>query len=171
MGNLGSVYYLEERYLEAADILKKAAELEPKSYLPRANLAAALDRTASTKAEAKVAYQKAIELAKPLLEATPNDERIIGNVASYHAVLGNREQATALIRRALALQPDSPGVAQRAIAVYEFLKDRELALEWAAKALKNGYPLETLKSDPELAGLVADPRFKKLEEREKERRK
>ncbi len=171
MGNLGTVYYLEKSYVEAAEILKKAADLEPKSYLPRANLAAALDRTPATKAEAMVAYRKAIEVAEPLLEATPNDERILGNVASYHAVLGNREQATALIRRAVALQPESPVVAQRAIAVYEFLKDRELALQWAAKALKNGYPLETLKSDPELAGLVADPRFQNLEAIEKEKRK
>lgn len=171
IGNLGSVYYLEGRYAEAAPVLRKAADLEPKSYLPRANLAAALDRTTKTKAEAVAEYRKAIELGEPLLETTPNDERLLGNLASYHAVLGHRERAIAMIRRAIALQPENPNVAQRAIAVYEFLKDREQALVWTSRALKNGYPLESLQSDPELAGLVADPRFQKLEVNEKERRK
>ncbi len=171
MGNLGNVYYQEGKYVEAAGILRKVAEMEPKNYLARANLAAALDRMADTKAEALAQYRKAIQLGEPLLEATPNDERLIGNLASYQAVLGNRERATALIRRAVALQPENPNVAQRAVAVYEFLKDRDQALSWVSRALKNGYPLESLKSDPELADLVADPRFKKLEVNEKEKRK
>ncbi len=171
IGNLGSVYYLEGKYVEAAPVLRKAADLEPKNYLPRANLAAALDRTATTKAEAMTEYRRAIEVAEPLLAATPNDERLLGNLASYHAVLGNREKATSMIRRAIALEPENPNVAQRAIVVYEFLKDRKQALVWASRALENGYPLESLKSDPELADLVADPRFQKLEGNEKEKRK
>ncbi|MEO5952500.1 MAG: hypothetical protein ABIQ44_08570, partial [Chloroflexia bacterium] len=134
-----------------------------------ANLAAAQDRVPSKKAEALKSYRKAIELAEPMLAATPTDTRLLGNVASYHAVLGNRDLALSMIRKAIALKPDSPDVANRGIAVHEFLKDREGALKWAALAVKNGYPLETLKSDPELAGLRADPRFTKLESSEKEK--
>jgi len=46
-----------------------------------------------------------------------------------------------------------------------------LALEWAARAVKNGYSFETLKNDPELAGLVKDPRFKKVEKANQEKQK
>lgn len=170
LGNLGATYYLQAKYDEAAATLQKVVEMDPKSYLMRANLAAALDRIPEKKTDALDNYRKSIELAAPLLAATPNDHRLLANVASYHAVVGNRDQALSLIRKAIALRPDSPDVANRAVAVYEFLKDREGALKWAANAVKNGYPLETLKSDPELAGLRADPRFNKIESSEKERK-
>lgn len=169
-GNLASIYYYEGKYEAAAETYQKVVDMDPKGYLSRANLAAALDRIPSQKAKALEAYEKAIELAKPVLEATPNDHRVIGNVASYHAVLGHREQALALIRRAIALRPDSPDVANRAVTVYEFLKDRESALKWAVTAVENGYPFESLKNDPELAGLGADPRFSKVEAKSKEKK-
>jgi eukaryotic-like serine/threonine-protein kinase len=168
LGNLGTAYYLEGNYEKAVELFQKASEADGKSYLLWANFGAALDRLPKRKPEAIEAYKKAIALAEPLLTATPNDQRIMANLASYYALLGNRERAQSLIRRAIALQPDSPDVANRAVAVYEFLKERDLALQWAQKALENGYSFETLNTDPELADLRADPRFKKLEGRRKE---
>ena len=166
LGNLGTAYYLEGNYEKAVELFQKASEADGKSYLLWANYGAALDRLPKRKPEAIEAYKKAIALAEPLLTATPNDQRIMANLASYYALLGNRERAQSLIRRAIALQPDSPDVANRAVAVYEFLKERDLALQWAQKALENGYSFETLNTDPELADLRADPRFKKLEGRQ-----
>ncbi len=171
LGNLGSTYYMRGEYAKAAEAFGRALEIDSKGYLSRANYAAALDRLPDKKKEAAVEYEKAIAAAVPLIKATPNDYRLLGNVASYHAVLGHKEQALALIRQAIALEPQSPDVANRATAVYEFLKDRERALEWAQKALDNGYPFETLKNDPELAGLAADPRFKKLEVKDRGKEK
>ncbi|MBM3762625.1 MAG: tetratricopeptide repeat protein [Acidobacteria bacterium] len=171
LGNLGSTLYYRGEYAKAADAYRRATEMDERGYLSRANYAAALDRLPDQKKESALQYQKAIELAEPLLKATPDDYRLLGNVASYHAVLGHQEQALSLMRRAIALQPQSPDVANRAIAVYEFLKQRDLALEWAARAVKNGYSFETLKNDPELAGLVKDPRFKKVEKANQEKQK
>jgi len=170
LGNLATIHYLRGRYDKAAEVLKQAVLLEPKSYILHANLAAALDRIPASRAEALEVYRKAIVLAEPVLKSTPNDPRLLGNLASYEALLGNREKALGLIRRAIALRPDSPDVANRAVAVYEFLKERNEAMKWAAKAIQNGYSFETLKNDPELAGLRTDPRFKKLEELEKEKK-
>lgn len=169
LGNVGAAYYMLGRYDEAAATLAKVVEMDERSYVMRANLAAALDRLPGRKQDAIASYRKAIELAQPLLKATPNDYRLLGNLASYHAIAGDRAEALALIRRALALKPESPDVANRAVAVFEFLKDRETALHWAAKALENGYPMESLRSDPELAGLRADPRFHRLEVTAKEK--
>ncbi len=170
-GNLAGVLYMEGNFAQAAVNFEQAANLEPNNYLHWANLAATLDRLPETKARAAVEYRKAIELAEPRLAATPNDVRLMANLAAYQAYLGDREQAVAKIRKAAALEPENADVANRAVEVYEFLKERELALEWAAKAIKTGYPIESLIENPELAGLVSDPRFKKLEVQQKERRK
>lgn len=169
LGNLGTAYYQLKDYEAAARTLKQAIELDPKSYQLRANYAAALDRNPAQRGEAGDAYRAAIALAQPWLKATPNDFRLLANVASFYAYVGDRENAVALIRKADALRPDSGDVALRGIAVYEFLKDRPRALEWAAVAMKRGQSKAAIQDDPELADLVADPRFKKLEVPSKER--
>jgi serine/threonine-protein kinase len=169
LGNLGTAYYQLKDYDAAARTLKQAVELDPKSYQLRANYAAALDRNPARHGEAGDAYRAAIALAQPWLKATPNDFRLLGNVATFYAYVGDRENAVALIRKADALRPDSIDVALRAIAVYEYLKDRPHALEWAAEAMKRGQSKAAIQDDPELADLVADPRFKKLEVPSKER--
>ena len=42
---------------------------------------------------------------------------------------------------------------------YEYLGDRDLALQWIESALEHGYPLAELERDQSLDSLKADARF------------
>ena len=169
IGNLAAVFYMEEQYGKAAETFEKALALDPQNYLLWANFAAALDRNAADRARVRGAYLKAIELADALASKTPNDEKLLSDLASYQAFVGNREQAIARIRRATLISPENSSVANRAVEVYELLKDRDEALKWVGKALQLGYSLESLKTNPELAGLCADLRFKDIARKSKEK--
>ena len=169
IGNLAAVFYMEEQYGKAAETFEKALQLDSQNYLLWANFAAALDRNAADRARVRGAYLKAIELADALAAKTPNNEKLLSDLASYQAFVGNREQAIARIRRATLISPENSSVANRAVEVYELLKDRDEALKWVGKALQLGYSLESLNTNPELAGLCADPRFKDIARKSKEK--
>ncbi len=169
IGNLAAVFYLEEQYGKAAETFEKAIQIDGQNYLLWANFAAALDRNAVDRSRAKGAYLKAIELAGTLAEKTPNNEKLLSDLASYQAFVGNREEAIKRIRRATLISPENSNVANRAVEVYELLKERDEALKWAGKALQLGYSLESLNTNPELAGLCADPRFKDIARKFKEK--
>jgi tetratricopeptide (TPR) repeat protein len=165
--NLGAVYHLQGQHERAAEMYRRSLKLAPSSYLAWANLAAALDAQPGKKAEAREAYQKAIELGGATLQRTPKDAVLMANLASYQAALGNRAAAVPGIRRALALAPDSPDVARRAAETYELLKQRDEALHWVEQALRLGYALSQIQANPDLAELRRDPRYAKLESQAK----
>ena len=70
------------------------------------------------------------------------------------------EKALARVRTALALAPDDPNVLSNAGEAYEFLGDREQALQYIEKSIAKGYALDDIRNTPGLQALVADPRFK-----------
>jgi hypothetical protein len=43
---------------------------------------------------------------------------------------------------------------------YEALGERARAVAWINRALAKGYRLEDLQSDPDMKGILGDPRFK-----------
>ena len=72
---------------------------------------------------------------------------------------GHKDEAPALLTRALALAPTSAEVQFRAGLAYELLGDRKRALAAIAAALRLGYPARYVEAEPDLVALRRDPGY------------
>jgi tetratricopeptide (TPR) repeat protein len=168
---LGSLLLLEGKYDDAAAMDKKSIELNPKSYAAWGNLGAAYQWSGTNHDQAVQAFRKAIELAEEERTKDRNNAELLTALADNYASIGNAEQSTILIRKALALAPENPTVNYRAGNAYEILGDRAKAIQLIAKALAQGYQAYEFQRNPELAKLRADPGFIQALHAEKERKK
>ena len=73
---------------------------------------------------------------------------------------GEREKAKALLEQAAAMAPADTSILRRVAEAYEALGDRASAVEWINRAVAKGYPLDDLRKDPDMQGILGDPRFK-----------
>jgi Flp pilus assembly protein TadD len=157
--NLGIVLEQEGSNQEAADLYLRAAQLNPANYLTWANLASVYDRIPGNHGKALESYQKAIDIAEEDRKKSPEDAALLSRLGSYYATINNAEKSLPLLKQAASLDPDNPQVLYRAGEGYELLHQRDEALKWIGKALEKGYSPEALRRNPEMAALVADPRF------------
>jgi serine/threonine protein kinase/Flp pilus assembly protein TadD len=162
LSNLGAVLQLEGEYAKAADIFRRALESNPSNYVAAGNLASALVWTPGREADARVAYRNAIELAERYRKDRPNDAKVIADLGSFYACIGESAKSLPLLRQALALDPKGQRILYRVSEGYELLHRRDDALRYLAQAIEAGYPMEYIKRDPEFAALRADPRFSSL---------
>jgi serine/threonine protein kinase/tetratricopeptide (TPR) repeat protein len=158
MSNLGLVLQQEGNYAGAAELYQKSVELNPTYYLAHANLASAQDRMGE-KTKARESYLKAILLAEEIRQNNPKDATILSMLGSYYATVQMPDKSLPLLRQAVALAPEDPQVLFHTAEGYELMHNRDEALRWIGRALSQKYSMEALKRDPEMAGLIADPRF------------
>ncbi len=158
LSSLGNLLYQKGNYAGAAELFRKSVELNGTNYLAWANLASAYDRVGE-KDKAHDAYLKAIALGEKLLDTSTKNADLLSRLGSYYATVNMPDKSIPLLRQATALAPDNPTVLWRAAEGYELLHNRDEALRWIARALQQKYPLEDVKRAPDMAGLIADPRF------------
>lgn len=157
--NLGSLYFDEKRYSEAASTLEKALQLNAENYLVW-NWLTNCYKWLGQKEKAAATLEKAHALATREAELKPRDSLAQATLASLCAEKKLREKALGHLQTSLILAPDDPDVLEDAAVTYEFLGDRPHALEFAAKALQKGYALERMKNDPDMRGVLSDPNFR-----------
>ena len=162
--NLGTLYYRDGRYVDAARMYEWAVEFDEalSDYTVWGNLAQAYARVVEERHKADQMYQKAIEMAEGARRENPSDPIVLAFLAGYYADVGNGAQSRLRIESALKMAPKNSEVMFRAGHAYEKLGDREKSLVWIGKAIDNGYPVEEITHDPELEELGEDPRFKLL---------
>ncbi len=158
--NLGSAYMYLGKWDEAADAMKRAAELSPDRDVLWRNLGDAYDQIPSRLADARKAYQKALEIATQELKVNPKAPDVLSGIALYHAHLGQKEDAEVFIARALQLAPNNSDSLFTSALVYEIIGNREKALGALQQAAKAGYSLVEIDKEPELRALHGDPRYK-----------
>ena len=163
--NLSTVYYMEERYAEAAEMCEKALELNDTSYKTWATLGNAYYWAPGKRELSRDAYRRAAELAEEQRELKPNDAWLLTSLAGYYAVLGDKERALPLVEQALQADPENSRVAYFAGHAYEQLGDRDKAIEWIGKALGAGYSKSDAQRDPWLQDLRQDRRFQQVIDR------
>ncbi|HEV3511048.1 MAG TPA: protein kinase [Candidatus Sulfotelmatobacter sp.] len=157
--NLGSLYYDEKRYSEAASMMEKAVQMNAENYLVW-NWLMNTYEWLNQKDKAAAALERAYSLASREAELKPRD-------AASHAVLAYLSaekklpgKAQSNLQTALILAPDDPDILEDAACTYELLLDRPHAIEYAGRALQKGYALERMENDPVLQGVVSDPQFR-----------
>ena len=160
--NLGSTLQLEGDYAKAAEMFRRALELNPKNYIAAGNLASALVWAPGGEKAARPAYLHAIGLAEAVRKDNPKEAVLLARLGSYYASIGEPAKSLPLLRQALALDSNSPQILYKAGEAYELLHKRDEALNYMGKALHAGYSMEYIRREPELAALRADPRFSAL---------
>jgi len=160
---LGTVYYFQGRYADAAAQYEKAVELAPKDPVRWGNLADAYRWTPTLAVKAPEAFRKAIELSEGALARNPKDARLKSNLAVYRLSSGDQDGALRDTAAALRLAPNEGFVLFRAALVYEQAGMRDRALTKLEECLKAGYSMQEIRKAPPLAELRKDERFLRLE--------
>jgi serine/threonine protein kinase/tetratricopeptide (TPR) repeat protein len=158
--NLGALYYLERRYIDAVRMYETALKLDDRDYAVWGNLAQTYYQLPDGRKKALELFQKATDMAEKQRKINPRDVIVLADLAEYQAKLDNPDRADFFIKQALSLASDNVELMVRAGGVYEELGDRENALKWIIKSIDNHYPVTILKRLPELEQMFTDPRLK-----------
>ena len=155
---LGSLFLLEGKYDQAAEMEQKAIALDPGNYAAYEDLGVAYSWSGKHHDEAIQAYRKAIELEEAE-HAKQRDPVLVAELAGEYAAVGDVGKSLVLARQALALDPNDPTVSYKTGEAFEALGQREKAIPLIAKAVADGYRVYEFEHNPELASLRNDPKF------------
>jgi len=157
--NLGSLYEIQKRYADSAEMTEKALKFNENDFRLWANLALAY-QWLNEKDRAATAMEKELALLEPLSKNQPGDASLQSALAVLYAAQKQKEKALLALQNALALAPADTQILSDAAEMYERLGDRDKALKYAEMTLGKGYPLQQLKDNPAMQGLVADSNFR-----------
>ena len=163
--NLGTLRFFQGRYNDAVAAFEKAVELSANSYLYWGNLGDGYRWAPGRRSEAPAAYRRASELVKVQIAQKPNDSDRRTRHALYLIKMGDSKAALAEIDAVATRSDLSAQMLYRLAVVYELASDRERALKAVEGALKAGYPVSELQSEPELLSLRTDARYHRLIDR------
>jgi eukaryotic-like serine/threonine-protein kinase len=162
--NLAFLQYSQKRWAEAAQITRKALELNQADYRLWANLGLACEWL-NQPADAQAAYREEMARLQEVAKLRPEDAAIQVELGLLFAKQRLREQALDRVAAALALAPDDAKVLAAAGEVYENLGDRSRALQLIRKSLSKGWTLAQLERNPDLRQLLIDPGFRRMSAR------
>jgi len=158
-GNMGYLYLNEHRFAESVEATRKAIELNDGSYDLWANLTAGYEWLKDT-TKAAAARARTIALLEEVVKRNPQSPEAQGLLAAMRAKNGQRDQALDGIRISLALAMKNQYVLVQVADAYEALGDREDAIRYLQEAFANGLPERQAYGDPDLQGVLADPRLR-----------
>jgi serine/threonine-protein kinase len=159
--SLGFVYYIRGRFDDASKEFLAAIALRPNNattYWSLGDTYRQLGRTA----EARAAYARAVQRFDADLRVDADDAGTIATRATCLARLGQSEQASREIERAVKLQPGNQDVQYQRALVALILRRPAQAVAALEEAVAAGYSVPLLRVDRDLAALAADPRFQTL---------
>ncbi len=140
---------------------EQALAIQDTDYKVWGYLASSYRKTGGEALKAREATQRAITMAEERLAVTPRDPTLLSHLLHYYNGIDERSKAWALLEQLTTLETDEmPVIVLAHIGrAYEYLGDRDLALQWIESALEHGYPLAELERDQSLDSLKADARF------------
>ena len=160
LSNLATLEYWEGNYQRAADLYIQALEMDESDYQLWNNVGEALRQLVIPDRQgALTAYRRAAELVTARLETTPNDIKLLIDLASYRVQLGDEVAVRDLLNRILTLDITSSRQMFDLAALYEELGERDDAIGWLGRALEAGFPIQMIESYHVFAELRQDPRY------------
>jgi serine/threonine protein kinase/tetratricopeptide (TPR) repeat protein len=159
--NLGALYDRESKYELAAEVTRKALEMNSGSYIVWGNLRNEYEWLKQPEKAAE-ARRREIPLLEQTIQEHPRDGEAFAQLANLYAEEHDREKAQANLRTALALAPNDPAVLLMAADLYENLGDRKQCIAYVEKAMRGGLTKDQLHTDPELQDALKDPAMKAL---------
>jgi tetratricopeptide (TPR) repeat protein len=159
---LGTLYFYEARYKEAAQMYEKALQINDRDYRVWGNLGSAYHRIRGEEKKTQSAYRRAAEIAEALRRVNAPDAHLLADLSEYHLKLGEKQNGLRLLGQALRLAPGDTRVLVRAADIFEGSGQRDQALRCLDKALKLGYSAKLIERWPDLQQLRTDPRYVRL---------
>jgi tetratricopeptide (TPR) repeat protein len=159
--NLAVAEFRLHRFKNSALSFKEALKFDENNYQTWGNLGDASYYGGDT-APAMEAYHKAIVLAEQQLKVNPRDAAVLGDLASYYSMLGDRKQALSYLDRSLQQGPGDKDLLLNAAVVYNQLHETGVALEWLSKALAAGYSRSVVATGAPFDNLHDNPRYQAL---------
>lgn len=159
-------YYITKNYEDAIRMYEKALEYQKTDYRVWGALGYAYHWSGKDTAKVTEYMTEAIELARKELEVNPNDNEVISQLAGYHEVLGNDDECRDFLQQLTSLEDPDQYTRISIIDLYERLGNRDAAIKWAEKSVKEGYSLKLLNSLEDIDSLLRDPRMQKLMEKQ-----
>jgi serine/threonine-protein kinase len=151
--NLGNLQFSLGRYDDAQRSFELAADLAPSDFVAWANVGDARRWSTSSRERAAEAYARAIAAARDALAINPNDAYTRASLAVCLAHSGNLEEAQNEIRRALEIDPMHPSVLYKAAIIAQLRGNTDGAISWIERAVRAGYPTDSLAKDPEFIAI------------------
>ena len=154
----------------AADLFRKAAEVEPADYQSRC-LRIQILRGAGRMEEAVIEAGDAVRVIEKHLEWNPDDARALHLGAGSLIVQGEKERAKRWLRRAREMNPDDSVLLYNVACNFATLGEVEESIGFLTQAAEHGtVNAAWMRNDTDLAPLRGDARFhallKQLEEKE-----
>jgi tetratricopeptide (TPR) repeat protein/predicted Ser/Thr protein kinase len=163
--NLGTLYFYDARFADAARMYGRALQERPDAwYSVWGGLAECYYWIPGKRDTALVLLEHTVVLAEEELREYPDNADITTDLASYYAELGRTSEARTLVEKGASLTITDPATEFRIAEVYECIGERELAIEWAARCIGNGFPVEYVVDSPRFRALVADEHFRGIPE-------
>jgi eukaryotic-like serine/threonine-protein kinase len=159
--NLAVVQFRLHRFQESIQNYTEALKLDASDYQKWGNLGDSQYYGGDT-ASAALSYRKAISMAEQQLKVNPRDAGVLGDLASYHAMLGEREPALKYLDRSLELGQGDKELLLNAAVVYNQLRETGPALEFLGKALAAGYSRSVVATGAPFDNLHDNPRYQAL---------
>jgi len=159
--NLGSLYSREGKHELAADVTRKALEMNGENEIIWRNLRIEYEWLKQPD-KAAGARGHNIQLLEQAVQAHPRDGEAYAELGSLWAQEHDREKAQANLRTALALAPSDPTVLLFAADLYENLGDRKQCVAYVEKAMRAGLTKDQLLTDPDVQEALKDPAIKAL---------
>ena len=159
--NIAVAQFRLHRFKNAVLNFKEALKIDDTDYQNWGNMGDAAYYGGDT-TSAMEYYRKAISLAEPQLKINPRDAGVLGDLASYYSMLGDRKQALSYLDRSLQLGPGDKDLLLNAAVVYNQLHETGTALEWLSKALAAGYSRSVVATGAPFDNLHDNPRYQAL---------
>lgn len=160
-GNLGTLYFSQGLYPQAMEAFEKALEMPggANSDLQWGNLGDACRWIPGKEKRAREVYLQGIQILREELASNPSDVTRRSRLALYLAKRGDRDEALAELKKLEQANDKDASVQYRMAVAYEAAGARDKALAALRRALREGFPIENVRSEPELLGLRADRRY------------
>jgi serine/threonine-protein kinase len=155
--DLGVSYYFAGLYQEGIAQTRKALDLDPNSHYAHYSLGQLLEVSGDLPG-AIAEYKKSVAL--------DNDPYPLALLGHAQALSGNRDGALQILRQLQEAAQTGYVPAYSVGLVYLGLGDKNQALDWFEKSFSKRQPdMNTIRFDPLLKPLRADPRFEQLAEK------
>jgi eukaryotic-like serine/threonine-protein kinase len=156
--DLAFLYLQQHRFTESVSASKEALRLNDRSADAWANLTLAYEWL-KEEDKANAARAKAIQLFEEGVRQDPQDAVAHANLAALYAKEGKNEKVAESIRISLALSPRSRYVLSQVADAYELGGNRQESIRYLGQAFAEGVTMGQLNADPEIQGVLSDPRF------------
>lgn len=147
--NLATVYFYMTDFAAAVTHFEKAVELGRDRYQLWGNLADSY-RWNQQQTKAQSAYQQAIELLDKRLKTAPNNPNLLLQKALFLSKSGQQHKA---LQHMPALTNANMKI--KAAQVFELAGRRDEAVRLMKEAIKDGYQLAAIESEPEFKSLLS----------------